>query len=170
MKEKLLDFLHSLSTYDFLYFAAVLVGFILLILFSLLLRKKPTIALLMLLCSLLELSLAPTIGFNYFHNYLYTNKITIEKAFKLQFVNAVLIEGNITNQSNFNFKSCKIKATILKDTHNRYKNLIFRLKPITTKTLIVKDIPKGADATFKFLIEPFKYQKDFNVSVDGVCK
>jgi len=170
MKEKLLLYLHSFTTYDLIYFAAVGSIFILLIVLVLLARKKLTLALLLLLFAILELSLGVTLGFSYFHNYLYKNTITLTKAKRLQFVQAVIIEGTLKNESRFDFKECKVEAVITKDTHNKIKNLIFKLKPIRVKSIILEDIPKGADTTFRFLIEPFTYKKDFNVSVQGTCK
>ncbi|NPA66164.1 MAG: DUF2393 domain-containing protein [Epsilonproteobacteria bacterium] len=170
MKEKILLFLHTFTVYDYIYFGSVFILFILFIVLTLLLREKITLALFMLLIALLDITLGPTLGYNYFHSTLYKNEITITKAKKLTFVKAVIIEGNLKNTSKFNFKECKIEASILRDTHNKYKNLILKLKPIKTDILIVKDIPKGKSTEFKFLIEPFNYQKDFNVSVTGICR
>ena len=170
MKEKILLILHSLSVYDYVYFGSIFILFLLFIILTLLLREKITLAMLMLLIALVDISLGPTLGYSYFHSTLYKNQITIKKAKKLTFVQAVVIEGELTNKSKFYFKECKIEASILKDTHNKYKNLIFKLKPIKTDILTIKDIPQGKSVSFKFLIEPFKYKKDFNVSVSGVCK
>ena len=170
MKEKLLAFLHSLTPFDFLYFGAVFLLFILLIILTLVLRKRLLLALFTLLIAILEIVFAPTIGFDYFHSWMFKNTITVTKTKKLHFVEAVVVEGKLKNESRFDFQSCSIKATIYKDTHNRFKNLIFKLKPLKSATLTIKDIPKGADGNFKFLIEPFRYKKDFSVSVEGICK
>lgn len=170
MKEKLLAFLHTLTPYDFLYFGAVFLLFILLILLTLLLRRKLTLALLILLFAILDISLGPTLGYSYFHSYLYKNNITVTKAKKLHFIEAVVVEGTLKNNSKFNFKSCRLTATIYKETNNKYKNLLFRLKPLKSKTITVENIPQGGEKQFKFLIEPFRYKKDINVSVKGVCK
>ena len=170
MKEKILLFLHSLSIYDYVYFGSVFILFLLFIILTLLLRKKITLAMLIFLIALLDIILGPTIGYSYFHSTLYKNEITLTKTKKLSFVEGVVIEGKLTNTSRFDFKECTIKASILKDTHNKYKNLILKLKPIKTDVIKIQDIKKGKSAEFKFLIEPFKYKKDFNVSVSGVCK
>lgn len=170
MKEKLLAFLHSLSVYDFIYFGAVFLIFILLILLTLLLRRRLTLALFLLLLAILDLAVGLTVGFGYFHNYLFKNSITLTKVKKLHFVEAVVIEGKLKNESKFDFKSCRLTATIYKDTHNTYKNMLLKLKPLKSESMELKNIPKGADVEFKFLIEPFRYKKDINVSVAGVCK
>ncbi len=170
MKEKILLFFHSLTIYDYVYFGSVFILFLLFIILTLLLRKKPTLALFIFLIALIDITLGPTIGYNYFHSTLYKNKITLTKVKRLTFVQAVVIEGTIKNISKFDFKECKIKASILKNTHNKYKNLIFRFKPIKTDILTLKDIQKNKQVPFKFLIEPFRYKKDFNVSLSGVCK
>jgi hypothetical protein len=170
MKEKILLFLHSLTTYDYIFYISIFVIFVVLILLILLLRNKPSIALLLLLIAILEVSLGPTIGYSYFHNYLYKNSITLTKAKRLQFVQAVVIEGKLKNESKFDFTSCEVKAKIVKKTKNKYKNMILQFKPIKTKTITLQDIPKNTDVAFKFLIEPFTYKKDFNVTVSGVCR
>jgi hypothetical protein len=170
MKEKLLLFFHSLTTYDYIFYISVIVIFIVLILLTLLLRNKPTLALLLLLIAILEVSLGPTLGHKYFHNYLYKNSITLTKVKRLQFVQAVVIEGRLKNESKFDFKSCTVSAKIVKKTKNKYKNMILQFKPIKSKTITLENIPKNTDVAFKFLIEPFTYKKDFNVSVSGTCR
>ena len=170
MKEKLLAFLHTLTLYDFIYFGAVFFLFILLILLTLLFRRKLTLALLMLLLAIVDLFVGLTFGFGYFHNSLFKNSVTITRAKKLHFVEAVVIEGKLKNESKFDFTSCRLQATIYKKTPNKYKNLLFRLKPLKSSSITVKNIPKGADVDFKFLIEPFSYKKEIDVSVEGVCK
>ena len=170
MKEKLVALLHFLSVYDYIYFIGVFFLFILLLLLVLLLRKKATLALLLFLLSILELVGGYTIGFYYFDSYLFGHTITLTKVKRLSFVEAVVIEGSIKNDSKFDFKSCRLEARVYKETHNKYKNLLFRLKPLKKRSLILKDIPKGADSSFKFLIEPFKYKGDINASVSGICR
>ena len=129
-----------------------------------------TLALTLLLLAILDISVAPTFGYSYFHDYLYKHTITLSKVKKLQFIQAVVIEGKLKNVSEFDFKSCQIHAKIVKKTGNKYKDILFRFKPITKKIITVNNIPKNADIEFKFLIEPFTYQKDFNATVSGVCK
>lgn len=170
MKEKILVFLHSLTVYDLIYFGAVFLLFILLIVFVLFLRQRLIAALLLLLVAILEISLGPTIGFRFFHNTLFKNEIVLTKTKRLHFVKALVIKGKLKNISRFDFKSCLVQATVYKETHNKFKNLIFKLKPIKQADITIKDIPKGADGTFEFFIEPFTYKKDFNVSVKGVCR
>jgi hypothetical protein len=170
MKEKILDFINTLTIYDYIYFISVVVIFIVLILLVLLLRKKLTLALFLLLIAILDISLGPTLGFEFFHNYLYKNKITITKAKKLKFLEAVVIEGVLKNQSKFDFKECKILVDLTKDTHNKYKNFILKLKPLKEKKITITNIKKNESKKFKILIEPFKYKKDFLVNINGVCK
>ena len=170
MKEKILLFVHSLSTYDYLYYLGVILLFIFLIILTLLLRKRITLALLTLLIAILEVALAPTVGFEYFHSFLFANSIEVTKAKRLEFVQAVVIEGSLQNESKFDFSSCTLSVKISKDKHNKIKNLILKLKPIKTKTFTLKDIARGEKREFKFLIEPFTYKKDFLVSVSGICK
>jgi len=170
MKEKLIEFLHSFTVYDYIYLGGVFFIFILLIILTLLLRTKPALSLFLLLLAILDIFLASTLGLDLFHNYMYKNSIKVTKAKRLKFVEAVVIEGSLKNESKFDFSTCKVTAKIFKDTHNKYKNMIFKLKPIKVESIKLNNIAKDADVKFKFLIEPFKYKKDFNVSVSGMCK
>ncbi len=171
MKQKLLDFFHSLSTYDYIFYISAIVVFVVLILLILLLRKRVMLSLFLLLVAILEISLVPTFGHSYFHNeILYKNDINITKIKRLHYVDAVLIEGRLKNSSKLYFKSCKIKAVLTRDRHNKLLNAILKLKPIKSSSIYLQDIDINSSKNFRLLIEPFRYKKDFLVDVSGICK
>jgi len=104
------------------------------------------------------------------HKYLYKNNITLTSQKKLEFTKAIVIKGNISNDSKFNFESCKITARAYKVSKNKYKNYILKFKTIKKASIIEENIQKGQVVDFKLFIEPFTYSKDYNISLKAKCK
>jgi len=170
VKEKLTAFIDALNLYDYLFFGGVFFVFLLFILITILLRKHIFLALLFLLSGFTLVLLSPTLGYKEFHTYLYKNKITLLSYKKLHFSDAVVIEGNLTNESKFDFTECTIYASVFKVTKNKYKNILYKLKPLKKMTIVQTDIKKKQTRYFKMIIDPFTYEKDFNVTIGSLCR
>jgi len=104
------------------------------------------------------------------HSYLFKNHTELLSQKKLNFSQAVVVKGRIMNDSNFDFKSCKITASAYKVTANKYKNYIYKLKPFKKMSIFEKDIKKGETREFKIIVEPFTYKRDYNISLGASCK
>ena len=89
---------------------------------------------------------------------------------KLSFVEAVVVKGKISNTSKRDFKECKITASAYKVTSNKYKNYIYKLKPFQKMSIVTGSILQGETKEFKIIVEPFRHQKDYNISLEGDCK
>jgi len=170
MKEKLLTFIDGLIMYDYILFTASFILFILFVVLALLLRKKLFIALVFILLGFATLILGPTLGYMQMHQYLFKNSTKILSQKKLNFVQAVVVKGTLTNESKFNFAKCKITAEVYKVSKNKYKNYLLKLKPFQKMSILERDVPKGQTREFKIIIEPFTYQKDYNISLGASCK
>jgi len=170
MKEKLLTFIDGLIMYDYILFGLSFILFILFIIFALLLRKKLIIALFFVILGFTTLVLGPTLGYIQMHKYLFKNSTKLISQKRLHFVQAVIVTGSITNESKFDFKECKISAEVYKVSKNRYKNYLFRLKPFQKMSILEKNLSKGQMREFRIIIEPFRYQKDYNISLGASCK
>jgi len=169
MKEKILAFIHGLISYDYILFGACFVLFILFIILALLLRKKLIIALFFVLLGFAILALGPTLGYIQMHKYLFKNSVEMLSQKKLNFVQAVVVKGSIKNESKFDFSECKISAEVYKVSANKYKNYLLRLKPFQKMSIIEQDLPRGQIREFKIIIEPFTYQKEYNISLGASC-
>jgi len=167
---KVTAFIEELITYDYALFGAVFVLFILFIILSIVLRKKVSLAIFFLLFAFSILIVGPTYGYIEMHKYLFKNTLELESQKKLSFSEAVVVKGKITNESKFDFSSCKITASAYKVTKNEYKNYLFKLKPFKKSSMLTPEIPKGTSYEFKLFIEPFRYTKDYNVSLGADCK
>jgi hypothetical protein len=170
MKVKIQDFVDGLITYDYILFGTVLLLFVLFIILGILLRKKLTLAIFFVLLAFATFLLGPTLGYLELHKFLFKNETVLISQKRLHFTQAVIVKGKITNKSNLNFKSCKIRANAYKITKNKYKNYIYKLKPFQKMSIIEKGIKRGETREFKIIVEPFTYKRDYNISLEASCR
>ncbi len=170
MKEKITTFLDGLIKYDYILFGSTFTLFILLIILALVLRKRIGLAIFLVLLSFSTLLIAPTLGYIKMHEYLFKNSLTVISEKKLEFMDAIVLKGSLTNESNIDFKSCKITAKIHKSSKNSLKDYIYKFKSIKKMTIIKENIVKESTITFKMIIEPFTYSKKYNISLGAKCK
>lgn len=170
MKAKINAFLDSLITYDYVLFGSTFALFILLIILGLVLRKKIGLAVFLITLAFLILILAPSVGYIQMHKYLFKNSVELTKQKKLEFTEAIVVKGTLLNESKRNFTSCKITANVHKVSKNKYKNYLWQFKTIKKMSIIEEDIPKGETRHFKIIVEPFRYSRDYNITLGGKCK
>jgi hypothetical protein len=170
MKEKITAFVHNLLVYDYILFSSAFALFILFIILAILLRDKIGLAIFLVLFGFATLLLAPTLGYIEMHKYLFKNSTELVSQKKLNFVEAIVVKGRIKNESKFNFKQCKITASVYKVGKNKLKNYVYRLKPLKKMSIIEHDIPKGTTKEFKMFVEPFRYSRDYNLSLKASCR
>ena len=170
MKEKLTAFIEGLITLDYLLFGGVFILFILFIIFGILLRKKIALALLFILLAFGILLAGPTLGYIKLHEYLFKNTTKLISQKKLNFTEAVVVKGSVTNESKKNFQSCKITASAYAVTSNEYKNYLKKFKPFINMSINEYDIKKGETREFKIIVEPFTYSRDYNISLGADCR
>jgi hypothetical protein len=170
MKIKLQNFIDGLIPYDYILFGSVLILFVLFIILAILLRRKMAAAIFFVLLAFAIFLLGPTVGYISMHKFLFKNHTELISQKKLNFSQAVVVKGKITNDSKFDFKSCKITASTYRVTSNKYKNYIYKLKPFKKMSIVEKDIKKGETREFKIIVEPFRYKRDYNVSLGANCR
>ena len=170
MKNKITAFIDGLITYDYFLFGGVFVLFILFIVLSIILRRKVGLSIFLLLISFSILFIGPSLGYIKMHEYLFKNSIELKSQKKLTFLKAIVVKGSLKNKSRFDFKSCKITASVFKTSPNALKNFIYPFKPLKNMSILEKDIAKGEVKEFKIIIEPFTYSKDYNISIQARCE
>jgi uncharacterized protein DUF2393 len=170
MKAKITAFINELITYDYILFGSVFLLFILFIILGIVLRKKTALAILLILLSFTILIAGPTVGYLKMHDFIFKNNIELTSQKKLNFTQAVVVKGKVTNNSQRFFKSCKITASTIKVSKNELKNYLYSFKPFAKMSILEQDIAVGETREFKIIIEPFTYSKDFNVSIGAKCK
>ena len=170
MKTKILEFLHGLILYDYILFGSIFFIFILLIILAILFRKKVGFAIFLVLLAFAMFFVGPIVGYIELHKYLFKNSTKVIEQKKLQFAKAIVLKGSPLNESKFDFKLCKVTANVYKHSKNKYKNYIYRLKPIKKMSISLGNINRGENRKFKMIIEPFTYPKDYNISLEAKCK
>ena len=171
MKQKIITFIDGLILYDYILFGGVVALFILFLILAILLRNRVGLSIFVILLAFIILLLGPTFGYVSLHKFLYKNDINITKIKKLEFTNALLIEGNLKNSSKMNFLTCKIKAGAYKVSGKKIPDMIYPFKPFKHGYLKLDTIIKPNETKkFKLFIEPFNYKKDYNISIGANCK
>ena len=170
MNSKITLFIDSLIKYDYILFGGVFVFFLLFIIIGIVLRKKIVLALVFILLAFSTLILGPTLGYIKLHETLFKNSTKLLSQKRLQFMEAVVVKGSVTNESNRDFKECKITASAYSVTSNKYKNYLKKLKPFKKMSIVELNITKSQTREFKIIIEPFYYTKEYNVSLGADCR
>lgn len=98
-----------------------------------------------------------------------STEVTLVK--KLNFSDALIVEGTITNLSQKDFSLCLVQTFVFKQTHDEgLKALLPKLKPIANQSIFIKaEITKENSIEFKNVFEDFRYTGDFNATVKAEC-
>ncbi|QOP41991.1 DUF2393 domain-containing protein [Sulfurimonas marina] len=167
---KFKSFIDGLITQDYILFGTVLLTFLLLIILAIILRNRLKTAVTLVFLAFCIFIIGPTYGYIQLHKYLFKNKVELISQKKLSFVEAVVVKGKITNLSERDFSQCKIVASAYKVSGNKYRNYIYELKPFKKMSITKDNISKGETQEFKMIVEPFRYQKNYNISLEADCK
>lgn len=171
MKAKITDFIHNLLIYDYLLFGGIFILFILLLTIAIIFRRKLGLAIFLVFLAFGVLSAGPIVGYIILHQHLFKNHIILHEVKALEFTEALLIKGDINNTSKRPFKECTIHAGVYKVTHNKYIDPLYPYIPFKKGSITLnKPIAVGKSVPFKLFIEPFRYTKDYNVTVKADCQ
>jgi hypothetical protein len=170
MREKILAFLHSLILYDYILFGAIFSLFLFFIILAILKRENLLTAIFLILFSFIILFIGPIIGYKVLHIILYKSSVELVSQKKLQFLSAVVVKAKLHNESNFNFKECKVTANVHKASSNAIKDYIYSFKTIKKAEVIKHNIDINQTVDVKIIIEPFDYKKRYKISLNSECK
>lgn len=171
LKQRLIDYTDSLTMYDYAAFSWLLfLLFVLIFLAILFSKKKPKLATFLIFFTFIFMFIAP-IGIKIFLDKT-VRKVEIQDQNQtyLKFSKSLLITGSINNLGKIDMKKCYIKTKVLKQTGNKYLDILYNLKPIVKRTTIMdKNITQNSSLEFKVLFEKFKYSKEYKVIVSAEC-
>lgn len=171
MKAQILDFINHLLIYDYILFGGIILVFILILVLAIVIRHHLGWAIFLVLLGFGVLTVGPIAGYIALHQFLFKNTLTIERVKALEFTEALLIKGSLENSSKRSFQECTLVAGVYKATHNRYLDQAYAFFPFQRgHTSIDHPLKPGEKADYKFLIEPFRYSKDFNVTIKAECR
>ena len=113
---------------------------------------------------------APIGGYIYIHDTLYKNKISDLKIKRLEFSEALVVKGKVTNYGKERFHKCTISTSVFKKGNNFLQRFVYPLKPIQKMSIVQsKSLDINQSFKFKMILEPFTYSKEYNVSVKAKC-
>lgn len=171
MKALIQDFINHLIIYDYFLFGGIIILFILLLILAIILRHKIGWAIFFVLVAFGVLTAGPVAGYIALHKYLFQHTLLIHELKALEFTEALLIKGDINNTSKRTFNECTLHAGVYKVTHNKIFDPIYPYIPFKKSSLRVeKIIPPGQSASFKLFVEPFRYTKDYNITLKAECR
>jgi hypothetical protein len=170
MKHKISAFIEGLITYDYILFGTSFVLFLIFIILGIVLRKKLVLTILFIFLAFVILLLGSTLGYIKMHDTLFKNSTELISQKRLEFTQAVVVKGRLTNESSREFTECKITASAYKVTSNKYKNYLKKLKPFKKMSIIEEYIAVSETREFKIIVEPFTYSHDYNISLGADCK
>jgi len=171
MKAKIIDFIHHLIIYDYFLFGGIFVLFILLLVLAIALRHKMALAVIFIILAFGVLTAGPVAGYIALHHYLFKNKIILHEVKALEFTEALLIKGDINNTSKRPFNECTLKVGVHKVSHNQYLDRVYPYIPFKKSSMKIEEsIAPGASAPFKLFVEPFRYSKDYNITIKADCR
>lgn len=171
MKTKIIDFIHHLIIYDYLLFGGIFILFLLLLVLAIALRHKMILAITFVVLAFGVLTVGPVAGYIQLHKYLFKNTIILHEVKALEFTEALLIKGDINNTSKRPFQECTVYTGVYKVTHNRYVDRLYPYFPFKKSSLkVLKSIPPGESRPFKLFVEPFRYTKDYNITIKAECR
>lgn len=169
MQAKLTAIVENMIFYDYMLFGGSFLLFIFLIVIALLARKRMGISVTLITLAFLQILLAPTLGYKEMHKHLYKNQTVITKENKLQFSKAIIVEGELSNLSQYDFKSCTITAEVYKTSQNQIKNAIYSLRSFDRASVVEESIAIGGKRAFRIIIEPFLYEGSYKITTGAEC-
>lgn len=171
MKAKIIDFINHLLLYDYLLFGGIFVLFLLLLVLAIALKNKMGLAIFMVLLAFTVLTVGSVVGYIKLHQYLFKNKIALHEVKALEFTEALMIKGEINNTSKRPFQECTLYVGVHKVSHNQYLDRLYPNFPFKKGALKLSErIAPGQSAPFKLFVEPFRYTKDYNITIKGECR
>jgi len=171
MKTKIANFIHNLLVYDYILFGVVIALFILFLILAVVLHKKTLVSVVLVLLSFVILLLGPTLGYKILHNYLFKTTHTIEEVKALEFSQALIVKGTLSNDSQRALHKCKVTAQVYKVANNAVLDMLYPLNPFKKTSIVLPDVlEKNSTVAYKIIVEPFTYTKDYNVSLGVNCQ
>ncbi len=170
IKASLQSFIATLHTYDYILFGVSGGLFLLLLLLAILLRGKVFLSLIFVFLGFGVLIAGPIFGYNYIHTMLYKTEISDLQIKRLEFSEALVIKGTLTNLGKQTFHKCKISSKAYKGASNFLEEIVFPLKPFKKMSIFKTEaLDINQSLKFKMILEPFTYSKEYNISVKANC-
>ncbi len=170
LKKSLLDYINHLTIYDYATFGWLGLLIFIILFLAILLRKKASLSLTLLLFAMLLMFIAPLPLKLFLDQTIRKNEIKIVSLDEMKYAKSLVVVAQLKNSSKIDFDTCSIKAKVIRLSKNRYKNILYGIKPLLKKTIYIEEeILKEQTKDFKIIFQNFHYTKDYNVSISATC-
>ncbi len=170
LKSTIQSFVATLHDYDYILFAVSGGLFFLILLLAIVLRKKVGLSLLLILVAFVIIISGPILGYNYIHSTIFKTHISDLSIKRLEFSEAVVIKGTLTNLGKQAYKKCTLSSKAYRGATNFIEEIVYPLQPFQKMSIVKEeDINVSDNINFKMILEPFTYSKEYNISVKASC-
>ncbi len=171
LKQRILDYIHYLSIYDYIAYGWLLALLICFLLLAIVLaNKKPKLATFFIFSVFVLMFIGP-LGLKYGLDKIIRNALVVDQnSTQLPFSKNLVVVGKIENRGKVDFQKCRVFVKVLKEDKNKYKQILDLLKPIRKKTLTLdSNISKGKTLAYRVVLDHFDYHKSYIVTQDVEC-
>ncbi len=170
LKKSLLNYIDHLTIYDYVAFGWLGLLIVLMLFLAILLRKKASLSISLLLLAMLLMFLAPLPIKLFLDQTIRKSEIKTISINEMKYAKSLVIVGELKNSSKIDFDICNIEAKVLRFDNNKYKNILYSIKPLLKKTIYINEaILKEQTTPFKIVFPKFHYEKDYNVTLSATC-
>lgn len=171
LKISAINYLNHFTMYDYIAFSWLIIIFFIFLLLSIFLAKKNAlISIVVLLISLALLFAGPFVIKHYLDQYLRANQTTTTMVKKLNFSDAMIVEGEVKNISKKPFSICSIQISILKNSSGNIQKFLNQLKPLRKQSISINSpIDVNMSETFRIVFDGYTDSEDVNVSIKSEC-
>lgn len=172
LKISFLVYLRNLGLYDYLALGWLIVTFFVLIFLSILIaRKSASLALFLIIISLIIFIVAPFMIKQKVSELQRPVSTEVTNVKKLTFSPSLIVEGNINNLSQKDFTKCLVETSVIKNIETNFLKLtINRLKPIANKSIVVEQaLPKNDFIEYRVVFDDFEYEGNVTASIKAEC-
>ncbi len=159
-----------LSFYDYVGIALGFIVFIFFFMFAVVVRKKILLFIFVMFLALLTPFLTPFAIKYVMNEYVKKSKLEITLNKRLKFVDAIMIEGNITNVGIMPYKKCQVEAKYWVKGSNIITEYANRFKPYKIeKRIFSKFLDTNESFEFEILVENFKLKDGYSYLYSAEC-
>lgn len=163
------EVLPLLGLYDYLFFAASLLFFLITIFLASVI-KNGIVSFFLVLFGLILLLISPIIIPTILDKTIRKTELNITTSKKLQFSDTALIVGEIKNVGKVELKLCYIYIRVCKKAPNPIKEFANCLKPLAKGTKVIQEpLDINDSIEFSMAFDDFSYQKEFITSIYVKC-
>ncbi len=170
LKQRILDYTHNLTNYDYIAYGwlfAILICFLLLAI--VLIGKKPKTSVFFMMIMLFVMIAGP-FAIKYGLDQTIRKAVIVdENITELPFSKNLVVLGEVENRGKIDFNKCRVFLKVLKEDENRYKQLLYTLKPIRKKSVIINNVLKGQKVAYKIVLDRFSPKIKYLVKQSVEC-